>query len=178
KVAGQPQTFASHEVIICAGALQSPVILQRAGIGAADNLKEAGITVMADRAGVGANLQNHAVVYVVAQLRRDAAQPVALKSHSIATMRYSSGVPGCGELDMSMSISSKTGWHALGRRIAALVPTILKPASRGSVILNADGTPSIAFNYLSDDRDRQCLVGGVQKVIDMLLSPEVRPLWH
>ena len=178
KVAGQPQTFASHDVIICAGALQSPVILQRAGIGAADNLKEAGITVMVDRAGVGANLQNHAVVYVVAQLRRDAAQPVELKSHSIATMRYSSGVPGCGELDMSMSISSKTGWHALGRRIAALVPTILKPASRGSVILNADGTPSIAFNYLSDDRDRQCLVGGVQKVIDMLLSPEVRPLWH
>lgn len=178
QVAGQHQIFTSREVIICAGALQSPVILQRAGIGAAENLQEAGVTVLANRAGVGANLQNHAVVYIVAQLRRDAAQPAALKSHSIATMRYSSGVPGCGELDMSMSISSKTGWHALGRRIAALVPTILKPASRGSVILNADGTSSIAFNYMSDDRDRQCLVGGVQKVIDMLLSPEVRPLWH
>lgn len=178
RVDGQPQSFQANEVIICAGALQSPVLLQRAGIGPAANLQEAGITVLADRPGVGANLQNHAVVYVVAQLRKDAAQPEALKSHSIATMRYSSGVPGCGELDMSMSISSKTGWHALGRRIGALVPTILKPSSRGTVTLAEDASPIIEFNYLSDDRDRQCLVGGVQKVIDMLLSPEIRPLWH
>lgn len=178
RVAGHSQTFSSREVIICAGALQSPVLLQRAGIGPADNLKDAGITVIADRAGVGANLQNHAVVYVVTQLRKNAVQPAALKSHSIATMRYSSGVPGCGELDMSMSISSKTGWHALGRRIGALVPTILKPASRGSVTLTKTGERLIEFNYLSDDRDRQCLVGGVQKAIDMLLSPEIRPLWH
>jgi 5-(hydroxymethyl)furfural/furfural oxidase len=178
QVAGQTRAFTSREVIICAGALQSPVLLQRAGIGPAKVLQDAGVRVVADRTGVGANLQNHAVVYVVTQLRKEAAQPAALKSHSIATLRYSSGVPGCGELDMSMSISSKTGWHALGRRIGALVPTILKPASRGAVTLTENGERRIEFNYLSDDRDRQCLVGGVQKVIDMLMSPEMRPLWH
>ncbi len=174
----QPRDFAGREVIICAGALQSPVLLQRAGIGPGEMLRDAGIDVLADRPGVGASLQNHAVVYMVAQLRRDAAQPERLKSHSIASMRYSSGVVGCGELDMSMSISSKTGWHALGRRIGALVPTILKPASRGSITLDAHGSPVIEFNYMSDDRDRERLIGGVQKAIDMLLSPEIRPLWH
>lgn len=178
RIAGQSQGFASHEVIICAGALQSPVLLQRAGIGPGQMLQDAGIAVLADRAGVGAGLQNHAVVYLVAQLRRDAAQPEDLKSHSIATLRYSSGVPGCGALDMSMSISSKTGWHALGRRIGALVPTILKPASRGSITLDQGANPVIEFNYMSDDRDRHRLVGGVRKAIEMLLSPEIRPLWH
>lgn len=175
---GQSRIFNARETIICAGALQSPALLLRAGIGPAQNLIDAGISVITDRPGIGANLQNHAVIYIVAQLRRDAAQPVELKSHSIATMRYSSGVPGCGDLDMSMSISSKTGWHALGRRIGALIPTLLKPASRGAVTLTGDGKPVIEFNYLSDARDRACLVGGVQKVIDMLHAPELRGLWH
>mgnify|MGYP003625770309 CR=1 FL=1 len=180
-VDGVLQEFSAREVIVCAGALQSPEMLLRAGIGAAAQLRALDQPVMADRAGVGANLQNHAVVYVVAQLRRDAAQPAAMKSHSTATERFSSGVAGCGPLDMSMSISSKIGWHALGRRVGALVPTLLKPASRGDVTLFRDGADisrRIEFNYLDDDRDRQCLNGGVRHAIDILLSPEVRPLWH
>ena len=180
-VDGTPQSFRGAETILCAGALQSPAIALRAGIGPGDELKAAGVDVVADRPGVGANLQNHQVVYIAAQLKRDAAQPFGLKSHSIATYRYSSGVEGNGPMDMSMSISSKIGWHALGRRIGALVPTVLKPGSRGAVTL-ADAAPAtparIVFNYLSDPRDRAALTDGVRRVTDILLSPEVRPLWH
>ncbi|MDA0785009.1 MAG: GMC family oxidoreductase N-terminal domain-containing protein [Proteobacteria bacterium] len=181
---GAAREFSAQEVIICAGALQSPVMLLRAGIGPAAALRALDLPVLADRAGVGANLQNHPVVYVVAQLHRDAAQPAAMKSHSTATERFSSGVAGCGPLDMSMSISSKIGWHALGRRIGALVPTLLTPASRGDVTLARKGTGDadierrIEFNYLDDERDRHCLTAGVRHAIDILLSPEVRPLWH
>ncbi|MGB0571579.1 MAG: GMC family oxidoreductase [Alphaproteobacteria bacterium] len=181
RVAGAIQEFSANEVIVCAGALQSPVMLLRAGIGPAAGLREVGMPVMADRAGVGANLLNHAVVYIVAQLRRDAAQPAAIKSHSTATERFSSGVEGCGPLDMSMSISSKIGWHALGRRVGALVPTLLKPASSGYITLTRDGeavNPRIEFNYLDDERDRLRLTGGVRRALEILLSPEVRPLWH
>ena len=180
-VDGQPQSFRGAETIVCAGALQSPAMLLRAGIGPADHLKSVGVDVVADRPGVGANLANHQVVYVVAQLKRDAAQPLAMKSHSTATLRYTSGVEGTGAMDMSVSISSKIGWHALGRRIGALVPTILKPGSRGAVTLKdaSPGTPAqIVFNYLSDPRDQASLTDGVRRVIDILLSPEVRPLWH
>ena len=52
-------------------------------------------------------------------------------------------------------------------------------ASSGDVTLarSDDGIQSvIEFNYLDDDRDRQRLVGGVRRAIDILLSPEVRPL--
>ena len=181
RVDGVTQEFAANEVIVCAGALQSPAILLRAGIGPAAGLRAAGVTVVADRVGVGANLLNHAVVYIVAQLRRDAAQPAAMKSHSTATERFSSGVEGCGPLDMSMSISSKIGWHALGRRVGALIPTLLKPESSGDVSLVRDGAsviPRIEFNYLDDPRDRLRLVDGARRAIDILMSPEVRPLWH
>ena len=181
QVDGTSQEFLAREVIVCAGALQSPVMLLRAGIGPAAGLRALDLPVVADRAGVGANLQNHPVVYVVAQLRRDAAQLAAMKSHSTATERFSSGVTGCGPLDMSMSISSKIGWHALGRRIGALVPTLLTPASRGDVTLARNGTeinPRIEFNYLDDPRDRLCLSAGVRHAIDILLSPEIRSLWH
>ena len=180
-VDGAPQEFLAREVIVCAGALQSPEMLLRAGIGPAAQLRALDMKVTADRVGVGANLQNHAVVYLVAQLRRDAAQPAAMKSHSTATERFSSGVAGCGPLDMSMSISSKIGWHALGRRIGALVPTLLKPASHGDVTLFRDGagiSRRIEFNYLNDERDRLRLNVGVRHAIDILLSPEVRPLWR
>ena len=180
-VEGVTREFQAAEVIVCAGALQTPVILQRAGIGTAGRSKSLGLPVVADRPGVGANLQNHAVVYLVAQLRRGGAQPAALGAHSMASERFSSGVEGAGRLDMSMSISSKIGWHALGRRIGALVPTLLKPASRGDVILTGDGikfTPRIEFNYLDAAPDRLCLTAGVRRAIEILLSPEVRPLWH
>ncbi len=175
------QEFHAQEVIVCAGALQSPAILLRAGIGPAAALQEVEVPVVIDRPGVGANLQNHAVVYLVAQLRRDAAQPAAMKSHSTATERFSSGVDGCGPLDMSLSISSKIGWHVLGRRVGALVPTLLKPASSGDVTLARDRAnlaARIEFNYLDDPRDRARLNSGVQRAIEILLSPEVRPLWR
>lgn len=53
---------ASAEVLLCAGALQSPQILMLSGIGPADHLHEFGIDVHADLPGVGANLQDHAIV--------------------------------------------------------------------------------------------------------------------
>ena len=97
---GKPVSFAAAEVIISAGTLQSPVMLLRNGIGSGAELRARGMPVIADRPGVGTNLQNHPVVYIVAQLRRGAAQSAALKSHSVALMRYTSGVTDCPPLDI------------------------------------------------------------------------------
>lgn len=57
---GQVQTVtARHEVIVCAGAIQSPQILQLSGIGPADVLKAQGIAPLVSLPGVGRNLQDH-----------------------------------------------------------------------------------------------------------------------
>jgi 5-(hydroxymethyl)furfural/furfural oxidase len=178
---GSEQSFVAGETIVSCGTLQSPTVLLRAGIGDGEALAALGLPVVAHRPGVGANLQNHQCVYLVAQLKRGAAQAAALKQHSVAGIRYSSKLDGCPPLDMHIGISSKTGWHALGRRLGALVPTVYKPASRGRISLaGADrGMPArIEFDYLSDDRDRLRLVDAVGRAAGILLSPEVRPLWH
>ena len=57
------QIYANKEIICCAGSIGTPQIFQRSGVGNAQHLKELGINVVADRAGVGENLQDHLEVY-------------------------------------------------------------------------------------------------------------------
>ncbi len=59
---GQHEARANKEVLLCAGALQSPQLLMLSGIGPAEHLREMGIDVLVDLPGVGANLQDHAIV--------------------------------------------------------------------------------------------------------------------
>ncbi len=62
---GQRQVLpASREVILSAGSIGSPVLLQRSGIGPAQVLRDAGLEVVHDSPGVGANLQDHLEVYL------------------------------------------------------------------------------------------------------------------
>lgn len=68
---------ARREIILCAGAFNSPTILQRSGIGDATWLQSMGISPIADLKGVGENLQDHLELYV----QYAVSQPVSLNSH-------------------------------------------------------------------------------------------------
>jgi len=65
----------ADEVILAGGAINSPQLLMLSGIGPADHLRELGIDVAADLAGVGANLQDHLEVYI----QHAATQPVSMQ---------------------------------------------------------------------------------------------------
>ncbi len=178
---GKTQAFTANEVIVCAGALQSPTMLLRAGIGPAEALKRAGVEVIADRPGVGQNLHNHHLLSLVFHLDRSAWAPDGVRGHTTSTLRYSSGVEGCPTKDMYIPFVANTGWHALGQRLSSFTPTVAKPMSRGHISLVGGKTgarPLIEFNYHSDERDQLRHMDAVRRACEMLLSPEVRPLWR
>lgn len=181
KIDGALQSFSAPEVIISAGALQSPTMLMRAGIGPADALHAANVKVIADRPGVGQNLQNHQLLQLVFHLRPKARAPRGVRGHTTSMVRYSSGLAGCPTKDMYIPYVANTGWHALGQRLSSLTPTVAKPMSRGRISLmgSADGPkPLIEFDFQGDDRDRLRHKDAVLRAAAMLLSAEVRPLWR
>ncbi len=178
---GESQCFTAGQVIVSAGALQSPVLLLRAGIGPGPQLKQAGVDVIADRSGVGGNLHNHQLLSLVFHLHRHARPANGMRGHTTAMLRYSSNIPGCPPRDMYIPFVANTGWHALGQRLSSFTPTVAKPLSRGRVSLfNNDGClrPRIEFDFHSDDRDRVRHMDCVRRAAAMLLSAEVRPLWR
>jgi 5-(hydroxymethyl)furfural/furfural oxidase len=170
EVNGAPTRFNARKVVAAAGGIFSPALLLRSGIGAADALGKLGIPVVADRPGVGRQLQNHPVVYIGMHLRQRSRQGPAIRPTAASCMRYSSGVAGCPPGDMYMNIQSKTSWNALGAQIGNVSPVVLRPASRGQVALTSSDPrdyPRIEFNFLSDPRDLQRLCAGFVRAAEI-----------
>lgn len=178
---GRSERFAAREVILSAGALHSPAMLMRAGIGPAKALKALGISVLADRPGVGQNLQEHPTVALGTLQTKEGRQSGDAKRSANMSLRYSSGLPGCDPSDMYITFMNKSSWHPLGRQIAAVAVVLNQPHSRGQMtIQSADpyAEPLVEFNILSDPRDYQRLRDGLLMIHDFFQEPEPRALSH
>jgi 5-(hydroxymethyl)furfural/furfural oxidase len=178
-VDGAEREFRASEVIVAGGAIASPAMLLRAGIGPADELRAMGIDVVADLRGVGRNLQNHPLLFLAADLRRGARQPKTLRPHPMTCLRYSSALPGSTPNDMYIAAHSKSSWSALGAQLATFNATIFKPASRGRVTLtstDAAKQPRIEFNFVGEELDLIRLMDGFRRIVDLAFSDSVRPL--
>ena len=174
---GSEETIRADQVILSAGSLHTPALLMRAGIGSGSELQELGIGVVADLPAVGKNLQDHPAVGVAAHLKAHARQPAAMRSHSNVCFRYSSGLDGCHDLDVYVSVNNKTSWHPLGSHFAALTCCLYKPYSRGRVSLRsaaAEVEPKVEMKFLSDPRDLERLKGGMRLFPEIYRQPPVR----
>lgn len=178
-VNGERKDFAGREVIVTAGAVHSPAMLLRSGIGPADEVRGQGREVRADLNGVGRNLQNHPLLFLGAYLKRSARQPASLRPHPMTCFRYSSGLPGAAAHDMYIAAHSKSSWNALGASIANFNATIFKPASRGRVTLDAvapAGPPRVEFDFVGNELDLNRLMDGFCRIVDLVTSDAVGPL--
>lgn len=178
---GEERTARAREVILSAGALRSPVLLQKAGIGDADALQSLGITPVVDRKGVGRELQNHPGVYVSAFLRPAARQSREVVAWEMNCLRYTSHIEDAPHGDMFLSFINKSSWHAVGRRIGTIGASVYKSYSRGHVsLVNRNGAiaPRYALGLLSDPRDLDRLVAGVREAYRLWNHPAVAPLRH
>ena len=172
--------FRARETILAMGALLTPMFLLRRGFGDPAQLSAAGVPVRHARRGVGANLQNHASLLVLAHLRRAAVQRRPARNHNNTIFRYTSGVDGVGRSDMALALGSRASWHALARRTAHFSPLVMAPASRGRVRLRptneAASAGVIEYNLLGDPRDEARLTDALARIALLLASPEVAAL--
>jgi 5-(hydroxymethyl)furfural/furfural oxidase len=165
-------------IVVCAGALRSPALLLRTGIGPADQLRDCGIPVLADRPGVGENLRDHPALTLAQVLPRALRLPATFRRASLMALRYSSGHPGGGVSDMYLTASARAGWHALGARLALYFLWVNQPHSVGRLRLdptNPAGQPEIDLGLLSDPRDLDRLASGIRFLVDLIVSPALNP---
>ena len=180
RLAGGKTIRARREVILAASSINSPKILMLSGIGPAAHLAEHGIPVLADRAGVGTNLQDHLEMYI----QTAASQPVTLfkywsllgKAYVGARWLFHRSGPGAtNNFESCGFIRSEAGveypdiqFHFLplavrydgqaaaeGHGFQAHVGPMRSP-SRGDVRLRSDdpgAAPLIRFNYMSTEQD-------------------------
>lgn len=169
-------TVRGRETILCAGALHSPAILMRSGIGRKEVLGGLGLQVIADLPGVGQNLQNHPIVGLAVDLPAGSRQSASLPTWSFSVLRYSSKCEGCPAGDMQIVPLNRTSWHLLGQRIGLIGVCVFKPFSRGEVTLqSADPCtpPTIKMNLLADARDFDRLRDGVGVALSILDDPRI-----
>ncbi|WP_433850554.1 GMC family oxidoreductase [Brucella pseudogrignonensis] len=167
----------ANEVIISSGAIHSPALLMRSGIGPGQHLKSLEIPVVHALAGVGQNLMEHPSIAVAAYLPPTARNRDALEHHEQAIWRYSSNLPGTPSGDMHAAILARSGWHSVGNRIGSLFFWVNKSYSRGAVSLSASDAyaePDVDFRMLNDERDLKRLKDAVRKGSTILSDPNMR----
>jgi len=170
--------FRANEVILCCGAIHSPAMLLRAGIGPVGHLRDLGIGVRAARAGVGQRLMDHPSISISSYLKPDARNNPYSKRSLHLGMRFSSGVDGAPPGDMALTVSNKSAWHAIGDRIAVITLWVNKTFSEtGQVRLSSADwrqEPIVDFNLLSDHRDLVRLAKGFREIAALHELPPLK----
>lgn len=154
------ESLQALEVIVCAGAIHSPAVLLRSGIGPADDLVTQGITLVADRPGVGGNLMEHPSIAVSALLKREGRTAFPEEHHEQAIVRFSSGLADTVPCDMHGAILSRSGWHSIGYRLGTMFFWVNKSYSSGRLRLASSDPheePQVRFDMLNDARDLERL---------------------
>lgn len=197
--AGRPfRAKAAREVILSAGAVASPQLLMRSGIGPADHLREVGVEVLLDRPGVGSNLNEHPDF----PLKYRSLQPVSLWPTTRPLGKLLAGlrwllrrdgacasnhfeVVGCLRSragvdypDLQLSVipvaTHEDSWDPIPEHAFQIHLGLMRARSRGSIQLSDTdpaSPPRILVNYLSDPEDRRVFRDGIRYVRELVSQP-------
>jgi choline dehydrogenase len=179
-VEGVPRvTRASQEIILCAGAIDSPRLLMMSGIGDSSELKRLGLPVVSDLAGVGQNLQDHPLLMGINFAAKAPLGPLRDNGGgSIINWKSKPDLPGP---DLHAFVVQ--GAHA-GPEIAsdyqlpadciAISPGLMRSKSRGYLRLESAAPGSwieIQPNFLSEPSDLEALTEGLEFCMDLAATP-------
>jgi choline dehydrogenase len=203
KAAATRVVYADAEVLLSAGAVQSPHILQLSGIGDGDDLIEQGVKVAHELKGVGANLQDHLDV----TLSWECPQPITVYSMrkglvktlgvGLNYMLFGKGIGRQNFLESGAFLRSRPDLDRPDLQIHTVLAIMqdhgkvqvnkdgftfhvcqLRPESRGKVGLkSADpvADPAIFANYLSAEEDRRAIREGVKMMREVAAQSALDP---
>jgi choline dehydrogenase len=163
---------AGKEVVLAAGAINSPKLLMLSGIGEATTLRSLGIDLVENLPGVGGNLQDHVLVSGVVFKYKGKMPDRPADSNAVEAEAFLSSDPS-GETDISLvlhqlpvvtpEVASRYGTPPPDS--FTIAPALVQPTSRGSVRLASDNFQDAAVidgNYLGTDRDFAAVVRAIE----------------
>lgn len=163
-VLGDGELIKSGEVVLCAGAFDSPRILMTSGIGPSAHLTGLGISPRADLP-VGDNLSDHLLIGIVYNSTREISELNALCTEACAFARSS---PDRHDCDIEISFATKPHFAPEtndGLPRFTIIPGITKPKSRGTLRLTSaePGRPlAIDPNYFDHPDDMKTMIHAVR----------------
>jgi choline dehydrogenase len=174
------ERFLGRRVTICAGAIGTPAILMRSGIGPRAALERIAVALAVDSPGVGANLIDHPVIMVVARAKAAVQHDPAVFWE--VTLRGNAG-GSARPHEMMFPLLSAYGekilrdyFGAPDYPVIALCPALQQPRSRGVITLaSADPrqAPTINLNLFSHPDDIRIVSEGMHIARSLLLRPEL-----
>jgi len=194
------ETFsASREVLLSAGSIGSPQILQLSGVGNGELLKERGVAPVHELSGVGENLQDHLQVRTIYKVNNTVTLNQRVNSlFGLAAMGIEYFLLKTGPLTMPPSQlgafaksdedqpTANIEWHVQPlsldkfgdplHKYNAITPSVcnLRPSSRGHIRIKSnrpEDYPAITLNYLSTKEDLQVAVKGLKYTRKIMASP-------
>ena len=193
---------ATTDVILSSGAIGSPRLLQLSGLGPADALRALGIPVLLDQPGIGANLQDHIDLFVIAECTGPHTYdryarplwsavaglqylitrkgPVASSLFETGGFWYADPAARSPDIQFHLGLGSgiEAGVAAMPSGGVTLNSAYLRPRSRGTVRLaSADplAPPLIDPNYWEDPHDREMSIRGLKLAQEMMRQPALKP---
>lgn len=173
----------ADRVTLCAGAVGSPAILQRSGIGPAGHLRALGIPVAADLPGVGRNLRDHPTCLIALAPRPG----VYDESLPVTQVLLQTTAPGSAEFnDMQYYLFNHVDLAGFASHLRKTVGTdhvfmlsagLERPRSHGSVLIRSRDPreqPRIALHYFEHPEDLRRMREGLRTALRIARSPQLR----
>jgi choline dehydrogenase len=181
---GETETVAASRVVISAGAVQTPALLWRSGIGPAAELAGIGVDCVVDNPAVGENLMEHPGTFLFVVPEDNVCDPAG-PQYQLGVRYTAPGSPVVNDMLLGImnfwDLSASPDFHKLlgVDMIFAITCGVHQPRSRGRVRLtSADHrvAPDIDLNLLSDPADLQQLIGGLRLCHRVATSAAMSPM--
>jgi 5-(hydroxymethyl)furfural/furfural oxidase len=176
-VDGHAQEYAADRVILSAGAVFTPSILTRSGVGPSAEVARIGAPLVSDRPGLG-RMQDHPLLSVTFRLKETsrAAPPAPRDFFSSILILWTSDDPSGRPNDLNVHSQSFIGTSEAARETGGLVLGLGAVYSEGRVeVVSPDPmqTPFVHVGMLSDRRDLVRLRQGVRHLFDLVREPDL-----